>query len=103
MDADLEGTAGWGVGTHPMQNTSGTCGQQTCAGTPTWGCHESGCWRSQCEVGDRDDGITCWHCPPGYTDWGFACSSGCSTVSIETYGLRYTISMTDAGLMYHAP
>ena len=106
MDADLAGTFSWGVGTHPTQSTSGNCGQQTCAGTPTWGCHESGCFRSQCEVGDRDDGITCWHCPPGYTDWGFACTRcdcGCSTVSIETYGLRYTISMTDAGLMYKAP
>jgi len=108
MDADLAGTFTWGeIGTHPMQNTSGDCGQQTCAGTPTWGCWESGCWRSQCEAGDRDDGITCWHCPPGYTEWALACTkcdcSGCTSTSVHTYGLRYTISMTDAGLMYKAP
>lgn len=107
MDADLAGTFSWGVGTHPTQSTSGDCGQQTCAGTSTWGCHESGCYRSQCEVGDRDDGVTCWHCPPGYTEWVLACTKcdcgGCSSTSVETYGLRYTISMTDAGLMYQAP
>ncbi len=108
MDADLAGTFTWGeIGTHPMQSTSGDCGQQTCAGTSTWGCHESGCWRSQCEAGDRDDGVTCWHCPPGYTEWALACTkcdcSGCSSTSVHTYGLRYTISMTDAGLMYKAP
>lgn len=108
MDADLAGTFTWGeISTHPMQSTSGNCGQQTCAGTSTWGCHESGCWRSQCEVGDRDDGVTCWHCPPGYSEWVLACTrcdcGGCSSTSVETYGLRYTISMTDAGLMYQAP
>lgn len=111
MDADLAGGFKWGgISTHPMQKDI-SCNQKTCTGTPTWGCHLTGCWKSQCKVGDRDDGITCWHCASGYTNCGLACAKGGAgncilpwkLHDISTYGLRYKIPTTDKGLLYKDP
>lgn len=114
MNQDAAGTFAWGeISQHPMTNPSGDCSQLTCAGTTTWGCHESGCFRSQCEAGDRDDGVTtCWHCPSGYTDCGAYCAKGgagncinpfAKHTSIHTYNFRYHISESDWGLLYKMP
>ncbi len=110
MDEDLAAEFTWGeISQHPMANNSGNCGMLACEGTSTWGCQTSGCFRSQCEVGDRDDYLgTCWHCPTGYTDNGAFCGKGTwfwewKTTSIHTYGYDYHIPQCDAGLFYKLP
>lgn len=100
-----------GISTNPMvhgKNTFETL--RTCGGSSTWMCNTSGCFRSQCEAGDRDDGLgTCWHCAAGYIDWGAFCVRHCSVYpfcsshSISTYGYNYTLSLTDKGLWYKDP
>ncbi len=103
MDADLAGGFQWGeIWTHPMGENI-NCSLVTCRGLPIWGCTESGCWRSQCGVGDRDDGITCWHCATGYTDNGATCGKGWSVHGISTYGTEYKIPTSDKGLLYKNP
>lgn len=110
MSADISSWGYAGIGNNPMTyDESDFHIVKTCKGTPTWGCHTSGCFRSQCEVGDRDDGITCWHCASGYIDWGLFCVKDCgwypfcSSHSISTYGVKYTIPLTDKGLLYKNP
>jgi hypothetical protein len=109
MNADAEGNFRWGregVGNHPIKNKA-NCSMKTCkGGQGAWGCHTTGCYQQQCEPGDRDTGLTCWHCARGYTDCGAACAEGgwenCMIVwklhKISTYGKKYTIPNNDIGL-----
>jgi hypothetical protein len=111
MSAEITKWGYDGISTNPMAfDKNSFQALRTCGGWTTWQCDTSGCFRSQCEVGDRDDGFaTCWHCAAGYIDWGAFCVKDCSwypfcsSHSISTYGFEYTISLTDKGLLYKSP
>ena len=93
-----------GVWNHPMTNTDANCYMKTCAGTPTWGCQTSGCFRSQCLTGDRDDGVSaCEHCAAGCTNMYFWCGKDFSTHDVNRYDYSYHIPHSDAGLLYKIP
>ncbi|MCU7817171.1 MAG: NPP1 family protein, partial [Candidatus Thiodiazotropha sp. (ex Rostrolucina anterorostrata)] len=107
----LPGSFTWGydgISTHPV-TVSGegdnpfTCLMNTCRGTDTWGCQTSGCFRSQCAVGDRDDGVFCRHCAAGWTDMGAHCAKGGSTHEMNVYSFEYLLPLDDWLLFYKSP
>ncbi|AGC46123.1 hypothetical protein MYSTI_04833 [Myxococcus stipitatus DSM 14675] len=110
MEADWHGrfakwgpNGGNGVDNHPTQKAP-TCTMNAAswsADTPTW-------TRSQCKMGDRDDGTTCHsQCRSGYTDMGLTCTNwdigSLHTYNQNLYGYDYEIPTTDLGLLRGDP
>jgi hypothetical protein len=111
MDADLVGGFTWGyrgVSTHPTTQYVPACYLLSCEGDPGNLFGTNGCARSQCEATDRDATWTCWHCAPGWVDWGAFCVRKCwaypfcGSHSIKVYGIDWPIPDCDAGLLYKA-
>ena len=112
MDADQTASFSWGydgVSTHPTRDYIPECFFLTCKGGPANFFGTNGCQKSQCQAGDRDTTFDCWHCKPGYVDWGLICVNKCwaypfcSSYGIKRYGIKHLLSMIDAGLLYKVP
>lgn len=120
------GESGCSIGQHPVKasNQKDICNLKACEGFATivtdksgiplggiaTGGNPSACFESQCEFHDNQFGWTaahpgtCSHCPRGYTDMGpLGCWSGLKRKNIHYYGLDYSLSTSDEGLIKSRP